>query len=136
MYCRNCGRELEADVNFCPACGYSSNGTSQRAGNTQTAILMHKKSEGLTLLLSILLTGVGHIYVGKIADGFVLLAFQVALAVGMFVSLMFMDNMVSFIILVVLGLVAFIVWIYSIADANKQVKYYNAKLLEDGQPPW
>ena len=127
---------LEADVNFCPACGYSSNGTTQRAGNTQTAILMHKKSEGLTLLLSILLTGVGHIYVGKIADGFVLLAFQVALAVGMFVSLMFMDNMVSFIILVVLGLVAFIVWIYSIADASNQVKYYNAKLLEDGQPPW
>ena len=55
---------------------------------------------------------------------------------GMFVSLMFMDNMVSFIILIVLGLVAFIVWIYSIVDASTQVKYYNAKLLEDGQPPW
>ncbi|MDY5678968.1 MAG: zinc-ribbon domain-containing protein [Candidatus Methanomethylophilaceae archaeon] len=136
MYCRNCGRELEAEANFCPVCGYSVDGTHNRAANSQTAILMNKKSEGMALILSILIAGLGHIYAGKVGDGIVLLALEVALAVGMFVTVMFMGSMVTVIILVALAIITFAVWIYSIVDANRQVKYYNVKLLEDGQPPW
>ncbi|MGN0099202.1 MAG: zinc-ribbon domain-containing protein [Candidatus Methanomethylophilaceae archaeon] len=136
MYCRNCGRELEDGSKFCPVCGFSIDGTVHRAANSQTAILMNKKSEGMALILAIVLAGLGHIYAGKVTDGIVLLGLEVALAVGMFVTVLCMSSMFAVAVLVALGIITFAVWIYSIIDSNKQVKYYNAKLLEDGQPPW
>ena len=73
MFCRNCGKELESGVQYCPYCGAAQSdnpavmGTftpSQESGSS-------KKSRGIALLLSALLGGLGihRFYVGKIGTG-------------------------------------------------------------------
>ena len=66
MYCRNCGAEIGVDMNFCPSCGFSVDGGGRTAANSQTNIMINHKSEGITILLSVIITGAGHMYAGKV----------------------------------------------------------------------
>lgn len=128
MYCRNCGRELGDDTNYCPVCGHPTGESGCRRTCSQTTVMMDRKSEGIALILSILIPGAGHMYAGRIVDGVVLLALEVALSLRMFVLFITMENPTGVVTSGVLGLVSIIVWIYGIIDSNKEVKKYNQDL--------
>lgn len=138
MYCRNCGAELCEGANFCPSCGYSVEGNGGRAVNPQTSIMMNHKSEGLTLILSVIITGAGHMYAGKVKEGIILLALQlvIGVAIGAMMVMAGGGSPFPFIVMAVGAIVAFIIWIYAIVDSDKVVKEYNARLMETGNPPW
>ena len=139
MYCRNCGAEIGVDMNFCPSCGFSVDGGGRTAANSQTNIMINHKSEGITILLSVIITGAGHMCAGKVKEGIILLALQIVLsivAVSMFVTLGAYGSVFGFIISGVASLISIIIWLYAIIDSNKVVKEYNARLVESGNPPW
>jgi TM2 domain-containing membrane protein YozV len=58
-FCPNCGEQLDGAPVRCPNCH-----TDPRPDSSDTS-----KSAGLAALLSLLITGVGHLYLGEIARG-------------------------------------------------------------------
>ena len=137
MYCMNCGAELDPDSNFCPSCGYATDGVNRTAASQQTNIMVNHKSEGLAIILAIILTGAGHMYAGKVKEGILLLLTQIVLVAMSFVLFSFTYNTLLPLIGVgVISILSFAIWIYSIIDSNKAVKEYNAALMETGNPPW
>lgn len=132
MFCPNCGEKIPEGGRFCPSCGYSTsggpltpgNGDSNHSSSTNTKILMNKKSEGLALILSFMITGLGHIYLNQTSRGIGLLVATVACWALTFVLLF------PFVI-------AFALWIYGMYDSYKLAQLYNEYLfVHDGQPPW
>lgn len=92
------------------------------------------KSESTTLILSIVLgllglSGIGHMYVGKVGKGVGILIGNILLWVIGFATMFFG---VGFILLIV-GLVLFI---WQIIDSKKLCVYYNDHLRRTGSPPW
>ena len=78
-------------------------------------IALNSKSGGLAILLSLLLTGAGHWYVGRVGRG---LAFLLAAVVS------------GMLILAVVGLLLLpIVWAWAAIDANKCAQQHNRQLL-------
>ena len=73
-----------------------------------------KKSVGIAVLLSLVIPGAGQIYLGKVKRGIILfiLAFISAILCGILIGFLLLP----------------IVYIYSIYDAYKSAKDYNAKL--------
>lgn len=114
MFCPNCGEKIPEGGRFCPSCGYSTsggpltpgNGDSNHSSSTNTKILMNKKSEGLVLILSFMITGLGHIYLNQTSRGIGLLVAAVACWALTFVLLF------PFVI-------AFALWIYGMYDSYK-----------------
>lgn len=133
MYCPNCGKIIPDGGRYCPDCGFDvsagspvsrSEGSGYTNTNLNAAMMMNKKSEGLTLLLSFLITGLGHIYVGQTSKGVALL---VAAILCWGLGLLFLFPFV----------IVFILWIYGMYDSYKLAQEYNRALLENnGQPPW
>lgn len=75
-FCANCGAKINANAVACPKCGASI------AGN---AGVSEEKSVGLSVVLSILLPGLGHFYLGLHIRGFTfLIAFLVSLCTHQF----------------------------------------------------
>jgi len=118
-----------------------------------TASIKHYKSEGITLVLSIVvgllgIMGVGHIYVGKVKRGIGILiggilawaSFLIIYGVygvleGPQLSDMQLTVMVfgPFIIAAVAGITLFI---WQILNSRKLCKEYNEHFEEHGKPPW
>jgi len=78
IYCKKCQSEIPADANFCSFCGKqikestSTTNNSKTNNKTDSFIYPHKdetKSVGLVLLLSILLPGLGQVYLGQTQAG-------------------------------------------------------------------
>lgn len=102
-----------------------------------TKVMVNHKSEGLTLILAIIVTGLGHMYVGKLSQGAMLLVLQIILGVVMYFGfLLATTSVIGFILMGAVAIVSFVIWIYSIIDADKLAKQYNASLIETGNPPW
>ena len=77
---------------------------------------MKKKNIGITVLLSFLLPGVGHIYIGCIIRGII-------------ISIVFTVSV--FLCLLLIGLLTTpLIWIYSIYDSYRLAKDYNTKLFK------
>lgn len=75
MYCKNCGREIDADARFCPDCGYDQTrvgGSSYRSVDADrvydsTSVEAEKKEAmKLTLILSLLASLVLGVWGGVI----------------------------------------------------------------------
>ncbi len=124
MFCPNCGMENDADARYCKGCGRGLSGTGPINSNQDMAsILINKKSEGLALILSLILPGLGQIYIDKVSTGILYLVAAIVLGV---LTLM----------LIFVGLIYIALWIYSMYDAYTGAKEYNRYLLEhNGQPP-
>lgn len=130
MYCQNCGKQIPEGGRFCPECGFATSGGPADAFapsgrvDPSSAMMMHKKSEGLALLLSLIITGLGHIYVGKSDKGAALLIAQIiCLVAGAFVLIPW--------------IISLVLWIYGMYDSYVIAKEYNEYLLtHDGQTPW
>lgn len=92
------------------------------------------KSEGTTLVLSIVLgilgiAGVGHMYIGQVGKGVGILIGGLILLIIGFTTLMFGVGAIFLIIYLVL-------FIWQIIDSRKLCFYYNGYLSSNGQRPW
>jgi TM2 domain-containing membrane protein YozV/predicted RNA-binding Zn-ribbon protein involved in translation (DUF1610 family) len=138
VYCTKCGINIEDEsTKFCPKCGSSveiNSTETPKESTTNTAPSRPQrpaewKSEGTTLILTIILGifgfgGIGHIYLGNITRGIVILIVGLILLVIAVVT--FGIGLIA--------LIPFAIWV--VFDARKQCKYYNDHLEQTGKPPW
>ena len=141
--CLKCSKENPDESKFCAGCGSPVNGTSNENtspppnnsnpppnyGHNPNQRPAQWKSEGTTLILTIILGifgfgGIGHIYLGNITRGIVILIVGIIL-LGVAI--------VTFGIGLII-LIPFAIWV--VFDARKQCKHYNDHLEQTGKPPW
>ena len=113
---------------FCDHCGAKvGSATEQNSSQTEynmASIMVNKKSEALSLILSLLIPGLGQIYNGQVKKGAIMI---VAAIVCAFVMFLFFP----------LAFLYLVLWIYGMYDAFKDAKEYNQYLLShNGNPPW
>ena len=77
----------------------------------QTNTVHYPKSQFLGIFLSIIIPGLGHIYVGKTVEGIILIVVWFILLILSF--------------LIVPALIAFVIWIYAIIKTNDMIEKYN-----------
>ena len=123
VFCRHCGKDIQSDeTRFCPSCGKPQNNVTGGSGVMSTTL--RTKNPTIALVLAIFLTGIGHIYVGKLKKGIVILI--VTWILGLLTS-----------VLIFPAIPLIVIWIWQIYDAHKQAKYYNEYLVaNNGNPPW
>jgi TM2 domain-containing membrane protein YozV len=114
--CGNCGAALDSII-------------------LRPALLPLKKSSVSLLLaglVGVLFMGIGHVYLGRMGRGIVIL-FS-----GVVTGVLFYSAMVTafFSIGIVFGVVRLFLWIWQIFDAYKLTKRYNSVLESTGKAPW
>jgi len=132
---------VRAEDAFCPSCGHDLKGAPTSKPTPQ--IPLEHKSPGVAAVLAVVLgilglMGIGHIYVGRIGRGIVLLIVGLILSVltwGSFV-LGFVTFGLGFIGFIIFGIVLLILWIWQIIDAYNLAKKFNVTVQETGKPPW
>jgi len=135
MYCGKCGAGIAAGDDFCGKCG-------QRVGApvAPAATVLREKSEGAAAVLSLLWSGLGQIYVGRIARGIgIMLAyFVIGFIGGGFIILGAIaggsGGVLIALLLIVVAALALLVW--SVFDAYNLAKKYNDHLRATGKRPW
>jgi len=152
-FCGNCGSSKGLENNFCPKCGTGTkpqeesfcpkcgnkiignnscsncNFSQQNNPNRMRQRPYEWKSEGTTLILTIVLGifgfgGIGHIYLGNITRGIVILV------VGIILLLVAVFSMGIGLII----LIPFAIWV--VFDARSKCKFYNDYLEQNQRPPW
>lgn len=127
MYCQNCGAQLPDGAKFCDRCGAKTGveGTGSSTSEYDMAsIMVNKKSEALALILSLIIPGLGQIYIGQMSKGIMMIV--AAIIIGA-LSLFLLFPVIIYLVL----------WIYGMYDAFQGAKEYNRYLLDHkGQPPW
>jgi len=102
--------------------------------------MIDTKSPELAAILSLIIAGLGQIYVGRILRGLIIMFVLVPLLWGSIVlgafMLIFAFCVARFIFSVVFALITFVVWIWQIIDAYELAKQYNSILMATGRPPW
>ena len=145
-FCDNCGHELRPTAKFCGSCGNQtteietpSQDTNRSYAepspkqNVNTGKVLQRpiewKSMGVTIVLTVVLGifgfgGIGHLYLGKIIKGIVILIVGIILLV---ITIFTMG----------IGLIALIPYaIWVVYDSYKLCKRYNDDLEQTGRPPW
>ena len=92
------------------------------------------KDETTTLILSIVLgllglSGVGHMYVGKVGKG-------IGILIGMWILIGIGIGLLIFGIGVIFLIIALVLFIWQITDSRKLCRHYNDYLRRTGTPPW
>lgn len=107
VFCYKCGKKNLSSDNFCKECGI------KLKKNADVIEEKEKKSQATAIILAVLLSGAGHMYAGKVGKGFVILAIQLFLVFGIrgFGSI-----------------IAIVLFIWQIIDANKEVENYNRSI--------
>lgn len=136
-FCTKCGAEIIESSNFCSKCGESkikSSGIKDEESEKKEPRRTFQrppewKSEGVTLVLTIVLGifgfgGIGHIYLGRVLRGITILIVGIILLVIAIVT--FGIGLIA--------LIPFAIWV--ILDARKLCKEYNNHLEQTGKPPW
>ncbi|MCB5280100.1 MAG: zinc ribbon domain-containing protein [Candidatus Cloacimonetes bacterium] len=149
MFCSKCGKEAEDGLAYCPHCGASLDPASQQKqqnnnNNCQTIYAIRDKNEGIALILSLLVPGIGQMYVGKILRGFVFLFSGIIVAIIMTAAIIAMgaissaDNaIIGAIALSGITVIAYLaIWIYGMYDAYSLAKEYNEYVFANHQKPW
>ena len=136
MYCSKCGKELNADQAYCDGCG-------QKVGSNSTrpqVIYVSEKSAGVAAVLSLLFTGLGQIYVGKIMRGLAVMLLCILLGgigAGLLYAAVFTGGLGGIIAVAVLLTIAYLViWIWNIFDAYNLANSYNESVRRTGNRPW
>jgi len=120
-----------------------------------TASIKRYKSEGITLVLSIVvgimgIMGVGHIYLGRVRRGIIIIIVGIIIWSGLFVPVIILgmageleensDDPTALIGIfggfAVAGIGAIVLFIWQILNARKLCKQYNEYFEEHGKPPW
>jgi TM2 domain-containing membrane protein YozV len=113
-YCSGCGSPVHPQAVMCPRCGVATVSAAQATGAAMN-LALNSKSTGLAIFLSLIFTGAGHWYVGRVGRGF---AFFGAAVISGILTL----ALIGFILLP-------IVWVWAAIDANKCAQSYNQLLL-------
>lgn len=99
-FCFNCGAKLTGDFKFCPECGQDLN--SKVSKSTRTVASSGEKNILLAIILSVLLPGLGQIYLGLDNKGAIFLIAYVISAI---------------LILLIIGfLLCALIWIWALID--------------------
>ncbi|MFA6680080.1 MAG: zinc ribbon domain-containing protein [Candidatus Methanomethylophilaceae archaeon] len=124
MYCPKCGKQLTDDVSFCSFCGANILAdTPSPANNLNTMYIAPQKSTGIGIILAFLIPGSGHMYAGLITKGILIfIAFVIMVALGC----MFLFPWI----------IAVVIWLWNIYDANSKINEYNSYVRKNGNPPW
>ena len=153
--CSDCGKKTTDDQNFCPSCGTRLGKKSDSDLESELKETKEKveelekksqsqddrdyvqtmyKSEGTTLVLAIVLgifgiSGVGHIYLGRVGKGIAILIVNLILgAIGG--ATLFIGVGVVFLIIYL------VIFIWQILDSRSLCHYYNSHIREKGSRPW
>jgi len=150
MYCENCGKELGFNETVCGRCGNRIGGETifiQQHGEFQgssSSIVynMPAKNPGYAAIFSFLITGLGQIYAGKIARGFILMLACVSFGSlgGFFAATWLEDHTglteIEMVLMFACIIAAIAVWVWNVADAYKCANIYNDGLIKNGKRPW
>ncbi|MDY0293785.1 MAG: zinc ribbon domain-containing protein [Candidatus Methanomethylophilaceae archaeon] len=120
MYCAKCGKELPAEGRYCPSCG--ADRYEEKKDQCGSAPL-NLKDEATGLILSIIIPGTGHMYVGRADMGIMILLASVILVIAGF-------------LVIFPWAIAFALWIWNVYDANKRLNAYNECVRSTGRPPY
>jgi TM2 domain-containing membrane protein YozV/RNA polymerase subunit RPABC4/transcription elongation factor Spt4 len=99
-YCSNCGYELGGNFNFCPNCGADLN--PKVVSRERSLNVNEEKNIILAIILSVLLPGLGQIYLGLDRKGAMFLIGYVISAI--------------LIILIIGFLLCMIIWVWALVD--------------------
>jgi TM2 domain-containing membrane protein YozV len=136
-YCSRCGNLVREGARFCDRCGASLSIGYQVAfptGPTATTTYdwgPQRKDPCIAVILSILLPGLGQIYVGRVFRGVLILLlmplFYAMLALPMYLVVTAGDLDGFLIGNVVIMVVAVIVYIWQIVDAHRVAEEHNRR---------
>jgi TM2 domain-containing membrane protein YozV len=133
MYCPKCGKELNGSQEFCGNCGNRVGLDSTTPYQQQQVVYQREKSAGLAAVLSFIWPGLGHLYIGKLMIGLLLLlVYPVILFFG-FIVLIIAAGLVG---LLLIGVVYLAVLGWSIFNAYQLANEYNDTLRRTGNRPW
>jgi hypothetical protein len=160
-FCRKCGKEIETDARFCKFCGANQLVAPIQPTVPPTpspTIGLETKNSGLAAILALILGffglwGVGHIYVGKITKGIVLIILGVFIGgvIGRFVGFGFLGSIFVGIsdpyyfrytpVAAIVGIIMWFAitigcWLWQVYDAYKLAKYYNQYVQQNRRAPW
>ena len=96
------------------------------------------KNPGIAALLAFFAPGIGHIYVGRIASGLVILAAYFILMILAIVSfsLGIFTLGAGFVLTIPLGIGVLAVWAWQLFNAYNLAKQFNAHVQQYGKAPW
>lgn len=162
MFCPKCGTDLTEGSVFCHKCGYDLNkGPRLNEQPWQPNVAKYsphpynysplRKSELVTIILGVILPGAGHLYIGKLARGLMILTAFLSIRViyvlwwlpliGGLLGASQTEELMSIIIsnlgkLSILIIVDLIIWVSQLIDVYSLTNKYNEELRLTGQPPW
>lgn len=116
-YCRHCGLKIEPTSGFCSHCGrVTPLAATTQAGIAAAVHLVTRKSISrdratLAYIMGIFIAGTGHMVVGRVARGILILAG------GMVIG--FATGLIGGLILVLISAIAY--WIFQMVDLSKQI---------------
>jgi hypothetical protein len=113
LYCTYCGAKLELNSRFCPSCGKAT--PLAAAAQTAAAPPVTRKSISrdraiLAYIMGILITGTGHMVVGRVARGILIL-----------VGAMFLGFVTVYINLGLFFIAVVVYWVLQLVDLYKQI---------------
>ncbi len=128
MFCPTCGREIPDGTTVCLACGATIGdrpvpGYEGSAGRS-VRVKPEKKSEILAFFLSFIVPGLGHMYLGRINIGVILLVASIACVV-----LGSLLHPISYV------LCAFL-WQFGLFCSFFMARKYNQHLIDHAEPLW
>jgi hypothetical protein len=147
MYCRKCGKELDGNIIYCGSCGASIDGRNVNVTPDRTAYYMPyaEKSVGIALILGFFYAGLGHLYIEKLVRGLCIMMVNLVLVAALMTVLLLAlsddyltsDEAIGFLFFVaLLGIPAFIIWLWNLFDVNNLTKKYNDSIRRTGDSPW
>ena len=125
-YCSRCGNLAKEGAQFCDRCGAALSGGQQPYGQPTTFSYTYypeRKDPLIAVILSILLPGVGQMYVGRVGRGLMIL---ITLSLLSLAPAQFLFTIVSFSSFglfwtmgIVLTIVSLVLYIWQILDAYR-----------------
>ncbi len=134
-FCPKCGAQIGKENAFCSNCG-AKLVTKVAPVVTQAAPTVGRKSEGIAVMLAILIGfigfyGMGHLYVGRIRRGIAILLIDWAISI---IGIVFVVILLPLGILFLLGSFALFIW--QIFDAHGLARQWNRTVDDTGEAPW
>jgi TM2 domain-containing membrane protein YozV len=141
IFCPNCGADQTQPPLLAPASQQVSippvivqqQVHQQFSPAPQPPVSIPLKSGSLAAGLSLLWAGVGQIYVGRVARGIGIMAL---LYVAGFFTGFFFSMTRSLPVLLILGVILLVVYVWQIFDAHALANRYNEYAKMYGRPPW
>jgi TM2 domain-containing membrane protein YozV len=155
-FCGNCGTKYSEGARFCDSCGAVLTAAGPASASVKHVPSSYpRKDAGLAALFAclagIFLFGLGHLYVGKIGRGVILLVVGLIVKILLIGLLIFVIPIgalsvlssppaeafgVALLVLILLGLLNLGLWIWQIYDTYRLAVMYNETLERTGKPPW